>query len=166
MTFLSVRDRRISFHPRAGIWEGVSADRPWPASSGLRSSVAVFASPDRRRENPSAISRALSPIAHKGACADDVTPAIADRRTSLVLMRLLHKDPSCRRAGCLISSLPPGATLVAPSPGCSKPDPGRAIKACGGGPGPPMAHNFASRDARSHAFCVGSAPASDVVAAL
>jgi hypothetical protein len=73
--------------------QGISPDRPWPASSGLRSSVAGFASPDRRRENPSAISRALSPIAHKGACADDVTRAIADRRTSLVLMRLLHNGP-------------------------------------------------------------------------
>src|SRR6202022_1063549 len=90
MTFLSVRDRRMSFHPRAGICEGVSADRPRPASSGLRSPVAGLASPDRRRANPSAISRALNPIVHKGARSDDVTLAVPGRCTSLVLMRLLH----------------------------------------------------------------------------
>src|SRR5438045_2247688 len=80
----------MSFHPRAGICEGVSADRPRPASSGLRSLVAGLATTDRRRANPSTISRALNPIAHKGMCSDDVTPAVADRCTSLVLMRLLH----------------------------------------------------------------------------
>src|SRR5271169_1112664 len=80
----------MSFHPRAGICEGVSADRPRPASRGPRSRVAGLASPDRRRANPSAISRALNPIAHEGARSDDVTPAVADRCTSLMLMRLLH----------------------------------------------------------------------------
>src|SRR6266446_7689947 len=80
----------MSFHPRAGICEGVSADRPRPASSGLRSPVAGLASPDRRRANPSAISTALNPIAHKGACFDDVTPTLADRCILLVLIRLLH----------------------------------------------------------------------------
>src|SRR6478672_7613985 len=62
--------------PRTGICEGVSADRPRPASSGLRSPVAGLASPERRRANPSAISRTLNPIAHKGASSDDVTPAV------------------------------------------------------------------------------------------
>src|ERR1700738_4582719 len=79
----------MSFHPRAGICEGVSADRPRPASSGLRSPVAGLASPDRRRANPNAISRALNTMAHKGACSD-VTPALADRCILLVLMYLLH----------------------------------------------------------------------------
>src|ERR1700720_246551 len=77
------------FHPRAGICEGISADRPRPASSGLRSPVAGLASPDRRRANPNAISRRLNPIAHKGACSDDVAPAVPDRCTSRVLMGLL-----------------------------------------------------------------------------
>src|ERR1700730_6102929 len=80
----------MSFHPRAGICEGASADGPRPDSSGLRSLVAGLASPDCRLANPSTISRTLSPIAHKGARSDDVTPAVPDRCTSLVLMRLLH----------------------------------------------------------------------------
>ena len=80
----------MSFHPRAGICDGVSADRPRSASIDLRSPVARLASPDRRRANPSAISGALNPIAHKGARSDDITPTVPDRCTSLVLMRLLH----------------------------------------------------------------------------
>src|SRR6266436_5860317 len=121
----------MSFHPRAGICEGVSADRPGPASSGLRSPVAGLASPDRRRANPNAISRALNPIAHKGACSDDVTPALADRCILLVLIRLLHTRAHPADGSAASSSLTPGATLVAVSPGYSKPAAGGALKLAG-----------------------------------
>ena len=78
----TMRLYRSLFGTRAylrSICEGAAADRPRPASSGLRSSVAGLASPERGRANPSAISRTLNPIAHKGASFDDVAPAVSDR---------------------------------------------------------------------------------------
>ena len=80
--------KRIPFHPGAGISEGVSADRPRPVSPCVRSSLAGRASPDRRRVNPNAISRALNPIVHNVACSDALTSA--GLRTSVLLMRLLY----------------------------------------------------------------------------
>jgi hypothetical protein len=88
--------------------QGISPDRPWPASSGLRSSVAGFASPDRRRENPSAISRALSPIAHRAHALMTLRPQLQIGAHHWCSRACSTMDPSCRRTGCLISSLPPG----------------------------------------------------------
>src|ERR1700724_3603677 len=106
----------MSFHPRAGTCEGLSADRPRPTSGDRRSPVTGLASPDRRRANPSAISRALNPMTHKRPCSDDVTPAVADRCTpSLVLMRLL--PASFRRvANVSVSGVRPAGLFARVAP--------------------------------------------------
>jgi hypothetical protein len=108
----------MSFHPRAGNCEGVFAHRPWLASSGLRSPVVGLAFTDRCRAHLSAISSALSPIAHKGTWPDGVTPAVADRCISPLFIALLHSAPADGLLPQLIDAW------------CnSKPTAGRGIKA-------------------------------------
>src|SRR2546421_30875 len=80
----------MSFHPRTGISEGVSADRPRLSSSCSRSPPAKDGASDRRGPNPSATSKALSPIVHNGGRPGRAPPAASPRCRSPTLMRWLH----------------------------------------------------------------------------
>src|ERR1700747_484756 len=78
----------MSFHSWRGISEGLSDDRPWPASGATLSSVRDVPPAAPRWRNRAASNSAANATAHKDVCS--ARPIGAYVRKSVLLMRLVH----------------------------------------------------------------------------